>query len=171
MTAITIRTTRVLLSSIFALSLFDFLVVVFVSDFYIAREGMLHAYDEGMINGDFIFIISELDQTQMAKFRDQPFKWFFSSFKQTNNRFHHVLEAFKAVFVLAVKSSESESYAKFTAEVKRRSTQAPFYSKVYTGYVFKDKRFPANKSKVIPLLNISITNKIISEGRGTEISS
>ncbi|KAK2572039.1 Speract receptor [Acropora cervicornis] len=123
-------------------------IVVFVSDFYIAREGMLHAYDEGMINGDFIFIISELDQTQMAKFRDQPFKWFFSSFKQTNNRFHHVLEAFKAVFVLAVKSSESESYAKFTAEVKRRSTQAPFYSKVYTGYVFKDKRFPANKSKV-----------------------
>ncbi|XP_067043577.1 atrial natriuretic peptide receptor 1-like isoform X3 [Acropora muricata] len=123
-------------------------IVVFVSDFYIAREGMLHAYDEDMIKGDFIFIISELDQTQMAKFRDQPFKWFFSSFKQTNNRFHHVLEAFKAVFVLAVKSSESESYAKFTAEVKRRSTQAPFYSKVYTGYVFKDKRFPANKSKV-----------------------
>ncbi|XP_015762337.1 PREDICTED: speract receptor-like [Acropora digitifera] len=123
-------------------------IVVFVSDFYIAREGMLHAYDEGMINGDFIFIISELDQTQMAKFRDQPFKWFFSSFKQTNNRFHHVLEAFKAVFVLAAKSSESESYAKFTAEVKRRSTQAPFYSKVYTGYVFEDKRFPANKSKV-----------------------
>ncbi|XP_068761980.1 LOW QUALITY PROTEIN: atrial natriuretic peptide receptor 1-like [Montipora capricornis] len=123
-------------------------IVVFVSDFYIAREGMLHAYDEGMINGDYAFIIFELDQTQVTLYRKQPFKWFFSSYKETLNRYHHVMEAFEAVFVLAIKSPESESYAKFTAEVKRRSKEAPFFSEVYTGFLWGSGSFLANETKV-----------------------
>ena len=112
---------------------------------------MLHAYDEGMINGDYAFIIFELDQTQVALYRKQPFKWFFSSYKETLNRYHHVMEAFEAVFVLAIKSPESESYEKFTAEVKRRSKEAPFFSDVYTGFLWGSGKpdFLANETKVI----------------------
>ena len=75
-----------------------------MSDFHIAREGMLHAYDENMINGDYAFIIFELDQTQVALYSKKPFKWFFSSYRGTLNRYHHVKEAFEAAFVLAIKA-------------------------------------------------------------------
>lgn len=110
---------------------------------------MLHAYDEDMINGDFVFIIFELDQTQVALYSKQPFKWFFSSYKPTLNRYHHVKKAFEAAFVLAIKSPASKTYAKFTAEVKRRSPEEPFNSTVYQGYLWKaNSKFLANKTKV-----------------------
>jgi len=123
-------------------------IVVFVSDLHIAREGMLHAYDENMINGDYAFIIFELDQTQVKLYSDKSFKWFFSSYKQTLNRYHHVKEAFEAAFVLAIKSPSSESYAKFTDEVKRRSPEEPFNSTVYQGFLWdNNSKFPAHKTK------------------------
>lgn len=125
------------------------LVVVFVSDFYIAREGMLHAYDEGMTKGDYAFIMFELDQTQVALYTRQPFKWFFSSYRTTLNRYHHVKEAFEAALVLAIKSPSSESYPKFTAELKRRAPDKPFDSHVYEGFLWaKNSKFLANKTEV-----------------------
>lgn len=54
------RLLLVLLSLFFFLYFF-LLVVVFVLDFYIVWEGMLYVYDEGMINGDYVFIIFEFD--------------------------------------------------------------------------------------------------------------
>lgn len=123
-------------------------IVVFVSDFYIAREGMLHAYDENMISGDYVFIIFELDQTQVSIHTKHPFKWFFSSHRQTLNRYHHVKMAFEAAFVLAVKSPALASYKKFTEELKRRSPEAPFNSRVYEGTLWhNNSMFPANKTK------------------------
>lgn len=138
-----------LTSSFSSLSSLFLSVVVFVADFYIAREGMLHAYDEDMINGDFVFIIFELDQTQVSLYTEQPFKWFFSSYPRTLNRYHHVKAAFEAAFVLAIKSPSSRSYANFTEQVKRRSPEEPFNSTVYQGYLWKkNSKFPANKTKV-----------------------
>ncbi|XP_078348931.1 atrial natriuretic peptide receptor 1-like isoform X2 [Oculina patagonica] len=123
-------------------------IVVFVSDFYIAREGMLHAYDEGMTKGDYAFIMFELDQTQVALYTRQPFKWFFSSYRTTLNRYHHVKEAFEAALVLAIKSPSSESYPKFTAELKRRAPDKPFDSHVYEGFLWaKNSKFLANKTE------------------------
>lgn len=124
-------------------------VVVFVSDFYIAREGMLHAYDEGMTKGDYAFIMFELDQTQVSLYTRQPFKWFFSSYRTTLNRYHHVKKAFEAALVLAIKSPSSKSYPSFTAELKRRAPDPPFDSHVYEGFLWKkSSKFPANKTEV-----------------------
>ena len=124
-------------------------VVVFVSSFHMAREGMLQAYDEGMTDGDYAFIMFVLDQSEMSGYTDLAFKWFFSSYKTSLNRYHHVKKAFEAVFVLAIKSPSSESYPNFTAELKKRSPDPPFNSKVYEGYLWKDNSdFPANKTKV-----------------------
>lgn len=123
--------------------------MVYVTDFHIAREGMLHAYDENMTNGDYVFIIFELDQSQVGIKTDLPFKWFFSSHKSTLHRYDDVKQAFEAAFVLAVKSPSSKSYVNFTEELKIRSTDEPFNSKAYTGYLFQRKtRFLANKTKV-----------------------
>ena len=123
--------------------------MVFVSDFNIAREGMLHAYDEDMINGDYAFIMFELDQAQMAVYTKSPFKWFFSSHRPTLNRYHHLKKAFEAVFILAIKSPSSESYTNFTEELKRRSPEPPFCSQVYKGYLWEDNSsFFANKTRV-----------------------
>ena len=121
--------------------------MIFVTDFPIAREGMLHAYDENMTNGDYVFIIFELDQLQVGIKTDQPFKWFFSSHASTLDRYDDVQQAFEAAFVLAVKSPSSKSYVNFTEELKIRSTDEPFNSKAYTGYLFQGM-FLANKTKV-----------------------
>ena len=114
-----------------------------------AREGMLQAYDEGMTDGDYAFIMFVLDQSEMKLYTKRAFKWFFSSYKTSLNRYHHVKKAFEAAFVLAIKSPSSESYPNFTAELKKRSRDPPFYSKVYEGYLWKDNsKFPANKTEV-----------------------
>ena len=123
--------------------------MIYVSEFFLAREGMLHAYDEGMTNGDYVFIMFELDQSQVSLFYQQPFKWFFSSYPSTLKRFQHLQTAFHAAFVLAIKSPSSHNYSLFKNEIKRRATEPPFYSKVYTGYLWdKNEKFPANKTEV-----------------------
>ena len=121
-----------------------------MTDFNIALEGMLHAFDENMTNGDYVFIIFELDQLQVGIKTDQPFKWFFSSHTSTLDRRDQVKQAFEAAFVLAVKSPSSKSYVNFTEELKIRSTDEPFNSTAYTGYLFQRKKdeFLKNKTKV-----------------------
>lgn len=121
-----------------------------MTDFNIALEGMLHAFDENMTNGDYVFIIFELDQLQVGIKTDLPFKWFLSSHTSTLDRRDQVKQAFEAAFVLAVKSPSSKSYVNFTEELKIRSTDEPFNSTAYTGYLFqriKDE-FLRNKTKV-----------------------
>lgn len=114
-----------------------------------AREGMLHAYDEGMTDGDYAFIMFVLDQSEMSLYTKLTFKWFFSSYKTSLNRYHHVKKAFEAAFVLAIKSPSSKSYPNFTAELKKRSRDPPFHSKVYEGYLWnQNSKFPANKTEV-----------------------
>ena len=121
-----------------------------MTDFNIALEGMLHAFDENMTNGDYVFIIFELDQLQVGIKTDLPFKWFLSSHTSTLDRRDQVKQAFEPAFVLAVKSPSSKSYVNFTEELKIRSTDEPFNSTAYTGYLFqriKDE-FLKNKTKV-----------------------
>lgn len=121
-----------------------------MTDFNIALEGMLHAFDENMTNGDYVFIIFELDQLQVGIKTDLPFKWFLSSHTSTLDRRDQVKQAFEAAFVLAVKSPSSKSYVNFTKELKIRSTDEPFNSTAYTGYLFQRKKdeFLKNKTKV-----------------------
>lgn len=121
-----------------------------MTDFNIALEGMLHAFDENMTNGDYVFIIFELDQLQVGIKTDLPFKWFLSSHTSTLDRRDQVKQAFEAAFVLAVKSPSSKSYVNFTKELKIRSTDEPFNSTAYTGYLFQRKQdeFLKNKTKV-----------------------
>ncbi|XP_020901343.1 atrial natriuretic peptide receptor 1 isoform X2 [Exaiptasia diaphana] len=122
-------------------------IVIFVTEFTLAREGMLYALDHGMINGDYVFIMLELDQNQVSLYSKQPFKWLFSSYPSTLNRFHHLRDAFAAVFVLAVKSTSKTSYSKFQDELRERAPQYPFFSKVYEGNLFRNnKNFPAKKT-------------------------
>ena len=112
---------------------------------------MLQAYDEGMTDGDYAFIMFVLDQSEMSLYTKRSFKWFFSSYETSLNRYHHVKKAFEAAFVLAIKSPSSESYPNFTTELKKRSRDPPFYSKVYEGYLFKENsnsKFAANKTEV-----------------------
>ncbi|XP_031575271.1 atrial natriuretic peptide receptor 1-like isoform X2 [Actinia tenebrosa] len=115
-------------------------IVIFVTEFFLAREGMLHALDHGMINGDYVFIMFELDQNQVSSYAKQPFKWLFSSYPSTLNRYNHLQRAFAAVFVLAVKSPSSKNYSLFQEELKRRAPEAPFYSTVYKGFLWDSNK-------------------------------
>ncbi|XP_048576329.1 atrial natriuretic peptide receptor 1 isoform X2 [Nematostella vectensis] len=123
-------------------------IVIFVTEFFLAREGMLHAYDEGMHTGQYVFIMFVLDQSLISVYTKSPFKWLFSSYKSTLKRYHHLQKAFEAVFILAVKSPKSDNYTAFKNELKARSPDHPFYSTVYQGYLWhKNNNFPANKTE------------------------
>ena len=108
------------------------------------------AYDEGMINGDYVFIMFQLDQNQIKMYSNHQFKWFFSSHTSTVNRRNDVIKAFEAAFVLAIKVPSSHNFTHFQREIKRRSSLSPFYSDVYEGYLWKDdnKMFFKNRTEV-----------------------
>jgi len=123
--------------------------VIFVTEFALAREGMLYALDQDMINGDYAFIMFELDQNKVTINNKQPFKWLFSTYPATLKRIHDLRNAFSAAFVLAVKSlPSSNNYHKFQSELKRRAPEPPFYSTAYQGNLFRDKRLPLRSVEV-----------------------
>lgn len=110
---------------------------------------MLLAYDEGMINGDYVFIMFQLNQNQVSMYSKHQFKWFFSSHLSTVARGADVRKAFEAAFVLAIKVPSSQNFTHFKREIKRRSNMPPFYSTVYDGYLWEDdKSFLANRTDV-----------------------
>ena len=124
-------------------------VVIFITEFFLAREGMLFAYDEGMINGDYVFIMFQLDQNQAHLYSKHQFKWFFSSYPSTLQRRNHLKKAFEAAFVLAIKLPSSHNFTHFKKEIKRRSKFPPFNSTVYEGYLWKNyRKFLANRTEV-----------------------
>ncbi|XP_077870006.1 atrial natriuretic peptide receptor 1-like [Saccoglossus kowalevskii] len=77
------------------------------------RKFMLHAYDLGLINGDYAFFCIEFfKQTDM--FGD--FSW-----NGTDGRNEDAKKAYEALFILSFYKPENEEFAAFAEEVKQRS--------------------------------------------------
>ena len=110
---------------------------------------MLVASRLNMINGEYAFIHVFLDMMFINVYKQQPFKWWFGLREAIDkSEYLAAQKAYSAVFILAVRSPTSERYEKFKRELKKRSSEPPFFSKVYEGYLMDGHKFPANKTKV-----------------------
>ena len=67
--------------------LFLFSVVLVIGSYEIGLETLYLAKQEGMINGDFVFILFELNQATVDRKSKYPFLWFFNYHIGPEHRF------------------------------------------------------------------------------------
>ena len=109
------------------------------------------AYKEELTNGEFVFVMFELDHEEVLLNAKNTGNWFSLSIDQPDPyvrcRFQ---EAFASVLLISLKIEGSQRRTgKFLDEVQRRSPDPPFYSKAYEGYIFDDASFgPRNQTTV-----------------------
>ena len=58
---------------------FCFLVVIVITSYDFAMETLYLAKKEGMINGEFAFILFELSQSKVARAKDNHWFWYYPS--------------------------------------------------------------------------------------------
>ena len=111
-----------------------FLVVLVLTSYPIAREVFLVAYQEGMINGDYAFILFMKDVDEVARKHENPFKWYISHYTHTLHTTKEVQKALEAVLILAPKQP-TPSYSSFEKRLRKTISKPPFNSKAYIGKI------------------------------------
>ncbi|XP_048576040.1 atrial natriuretic peptide receptor 1-like isoform X3 [Nematostella vectensis] len=109
-------------------------IVIFISSWAIAREGIYVATQENMVSGDYIFIMFELNQQTVKKKMNLPFLWFESELPEMNRTKETtaaVKKGFRAVLMLAVKSASGKDYKYFLQKLKKKTSEPPFNSSFY----------------------------------------
>ena len=109
-----------------------FLVVLLLTSYPIAREVFLAAYREGMINGEYAFILFMRDAEEVASKQLHPFKWFISHYIHGLHSNWEVQKALKAVLILVPKQP-TPSYSSFVKRLRKTISKPPFNSKAYIG--------------------------------------
>ncbi|XP_068761985.1 atrial natriuretic peptide receptor 1-like [Montipora capricornis] len=110
-------------------------IVIVVASYEVGLETLYLAKQEGMINGDYAFILFELNQGYVVRKNNVPFLWFKHVFL---NRYRNktkveadVKEAMRAALILAVKTPRGDGFTNFINQVKLRTSQSPFHSDRY----------------------------------------
>lgn len=110
-------------------------IVLVIGDWTVSLETLYLAKQEGMINGDFVFILFELNQGDVHRRKGLPFFWFYNYFhnelRNSTLTSAAIREAMQAALVLAVKNPRGESYQSFLTEIRLKTSQSPFYSLHY----------------------------------------
>ncbi|XP_031556269.1 atrial natriuretic peptide receptor 2-like isoform X2 [Actinia tenebrosa] len=108
-------------------------IVIFVTSFHMAREGIYIAFQENMISGEYVFIAFELDQVYAAKRKKLPFLWFQtdSHYRNSSDFVSSVQKGSEAVLLLTVKAPLGSTYADFKKRLEDRTKDPPFNSSTY----------------------------------------
>ena len=96
---------------------------------------MLPAREAGLTNGDYAFIMFELDQDRVL-FGSQYPSWWFSVSTDPRDPYYRCKfqNAFNSVLVIALKAyvkKNQEAFTKFERTVRARSPEPPFYSDAF----------------------------------------
>ena len=127
-------------------------VVVLLCDYRVALQVMYYASIEGMVEGEYGFILYELSPSEVSGKFKNPFKWFYPSWTKTIKEVGKIRDnSFKVVIVLSSKVV-SGSYAKFTSQLIERMKD--FGSTAYVGMI-KGTRKPKNRTSVCTLKVVS----------------
>ena len=106
-------------------------------DARLAREGMYYTSKLGMNNGDYAFIMFQLDPLSVEKYVARPQLWFSGGYKMTRNlnveEEKEFYKMYKSVLLLAFNTKRIDKYNKFADEMKRKMSEPPFCSDAYTG--------------------------------------
>ena len=103
-------------------------------DYTIAREGLLYAYRAKMNNGDYLFIIVELDSIGLESRMKSIYKWFYSDYENKDEDSKAVTEMLLHSLILARKLGDIKARAKYEeyiSDLKCRKSRLPFHSNFY----------------------------------------
>ena len=91
------------------------------------------ARQAGLTNGDYVFIWFELDHDEVLMANRYPSYWFAIHVDEEDPYYRCKFEqAFDSVLVLALNVNENaKTFNQFQSDVKNRSIDPPFYSRVY----------------------------------------
>lgn len=110
-------------------------IIVVVASHEVGLETLYLAKQEGMINGEFAFILFELNQGFVSRRSMLPFLWFthvlLGKYRNSSNVQADVKAAMSSALVLAIKTPSGLGYKKFVNEVKEKTLLIPFYSTRY----------------------------------------
>eukprot|EP00794_Sanderia_malayensis_P009190 gene9190-10164_t len=109
-------------------------IVLLLTSHPIAREALLVAYNEGMINGEYLFILVMKDADEVAKKQEYSFKWAISHYAETLHTFKEVKKALDAALILAPKLP-TPSYEQFQERLRKKIGGPPFFSDAYKGII------------------------------------
>ncbi|XP_015762338.1 PREDICTED: speract receptor-like [Acropora digitifera] len=110
-------------------------IIVVVASHEVGLETLYLAKQEEMINGEFAFILFELNQGFVSRKSSLPFLWFqhglLGNYRNSSKVLADVKAAMSAALILAIKTPSGSGYKKFVDEVKKKTLLSPFYSTRY----------------------------------------
>ncbi len=92
------------------------------------------AYNEGMINGKYAFILVMKDVDEVSRKQENPFKWYISHYAETLHTTKEVRKALDAALILAPKLP-TPSYSSFVDRLRKTIAGPPFHSNAYIGRI------------------------------------
>ena len=109
-------------------------------EYGVAREALLHARRANMNNGDYLFIIIELESNSLEYRLEHSFKWYVTNYNKGNSKEkaiednNAVKEMLLNTLILTRKLIDMTSqtrYEKYIRELKCRRSELPFYTAIY----------------------------------------
>lgn len=146
-----------LLSSLLLISLiivfFIFIVIIVLTELYYARDTLIPAREVGLTDGDYAFIMFELNHDEVFRHKEYPSYWFTMPTDPNDPYFRcKFQQAFESVLLIAlnVKENKEGEFKKFQRAVVTRSPEKPFpNSTIYEGHLFGKPNLPlANATPV-----------------------
>ena len=105
-------------------------MVIFLSDYLLARETLLYAHDEEMTEGDYAFIMLQMDQEQYVTNKKNPAQLYLSIFSRPPDRQCDYYQALESVIVVELMSSTSavDAAEAWLNQISMLSNDPPFYT-------------------------------------------
>ena len=136
----------------------SFTVIIVLEEFRYAKELLLPAGEEGLTDGDYAFILFLLNHGDFLLNKGYPNSWaYFLSESNDSYRRCKFQQAFDSVLVMSLNINENNgSFKHFQRTVKQRSSEPPFYSQVYEGYIYNNSEYGLKNQSKVSNTNVSL---------------
>ena len=130
-------------------------VIITVADFHYARKTLLPAREANLTNGDYAFILFELDHDEVLMTKSYPSYWFTFPTDPDDPYYRcKFQQAFDSVLVIALNVNENKgAFKKFQDAVQKRSPDppfnSPFYNQTSVSFVSPSQAYRAPVSDII----------------------
>ena len=133
--------------------LFILLVIIILTGLYHARKILIPTSEVGLTDGNYAFIMFQLNHDEVFIHKEYPTSWFTLATDPSDPYFRcKFQQAFESVLMIAlnVKENKEGEFKKFQRAVMKRSPEKPFpNSTIYEGHLFGNPFAPlANTTPV-----------------------
>lgn len=110
-------------------------VIVFMCDYKVAREALVYAHEEGLTNGEYVFIIVMMSPVTFGTKIKYPFKWFVSAYSEDEASEFAVKRAFETTLLVGPTVNHNDvKVQRFVQSMRKESSNPPFHSDYYDEY-------------------------------------